>query len=804
MDYETLTQQLQDWEKEFPELVRLESLGQTPEGRELWLAVVGVEPERIRPALWVDGNMHAAELCGSRPELIAPLNALIERYLSITVALDADEHDDARGAVGGEGALPWFEGFQTIERIGAGGMGEVFKLRDLTLNRLVAAKVMRRDPRAPAGAAQFLREARAMALFADRRIVRIFEVRPSADPPAIIMEYVDGFELGRIGPSLEFRQRARVMIEICQAIQHAHSLGVQHRDLKPSNIMLDAELTPRILDFGLSSNEPHRGHLRGTLQYVAPEQLDPSQPIDHRTDIYALGVILYELLCGRPPYAGATESDVVAAIRNGQPRLPIEIAPPVPEPLQAIALKAMERDPVLRYQSATELAADVQRHLDGRHVHARPSVYATTLGARTAPHLQQIGEWLGLRLIHQHEAERLRSAYAALDAPEDDWIVESRTLSYSQIALYLGAFLLMCGSLFYFVAHRWYDAVHGIGRPLVVLGLPFVGLNLAANHLYRRDHKAVAVAFYLGAVGLLPLLLIILFHETGLLVVNPDTPGQLFQDGSVSNRQLQVTTAVAAIWCGVLALRTRTAALSTGCAILGLIFGLSVLSDVGLRSWLEDGRWDQLALHAAPLVFIYAMVGAASERKVWPWLARPLYVSSAVLLIAVLELLALDGRMFQLLGISLQAFQSADVTSRTLIDTLAAMTLSGLTFYGAGSAIERRGSDLQGVAARLLFTISPFAVLQPLGFLVRTGEYSLRYDWIYLLLALATALASQMRQRRAFYYAGVLNTGGALFLIADRRQWFDRPSWAIAVIVAGLAALALGFILDRRSRHRRA
>jgi hypothetical protein len=750
----------------------------------------------------IDGRRRSAnELCGSRLELVAPLNALIDRYLSITVALDADESERASEDNRDDGALPAFDGFQTIERIGAGGMGEVFKLRDLTLNRIVAAKVMRRDPRAPTGAAQFLREARAMALFEDRRIVRIFEVRPSADPPAIIMEYVDGFELGRIGPSLEFRQRARVMVEICQAIQHAHALGVQHRDLKPSNIMLDAELTPRILDFGLSSNEPHRGHLRGTLQYVAPEQLDPSQPIDHRTDVYALGVILYELLCGRPPYAGATESDIVAAIRQGQPRLPIEIAPSVPEPLQAIALKAMERDPALRYQSATELAADVQRHLDGRHVHARPSVYATTLGARTAPHLQQIGEWLGLRLIHQHEADRLRSAYAALDAPEDDWIVESRALSYSQIALYLGAFLLVCGSLFYFVAHRWYDAVHGVGRPLVVLGLPFAGLNLAAHHLYRRDHKAVAVAFYLGAVGLLPLLLVILFHETGLLLALPNTPGQLFLDGSVSNRQLQVTTAVAAIWCGVLALRTRTAALSTVCSVLGLLFGLSMLSDFGLRSWFVDGRWDRLALHVAPMVLVYAMLGVASERKTWPWLARPLYVSSAVLLIAVLELLALDGRMFQLLGVSLRALQSAEVSNPTLIDTLAAMTMSGLAFYGVASTVARRGSDLQGVAARLLFTISPFAVLQPLGFLVRAGEYSLRYDWIYLVLALATALASQLRQRRAFYYAGVLNTGGALFLIADHRQWFNRPTWAIAVIVAGLMALAMGFVLDRRSRR---
>ena len=754
----------------------------------------------------------AAELCGPRVELIAPLDRLIARYQSITSLLDTDLNtmrDAGPGAPGGhlapaqppDAPLPQFAGFQTIERLGAGGMGEVFKLRDLTLDRIVAAKVIRRDPRAPVGVGDFLREARAMALFADPRIVRIFEFRPESDPPVIIMEYVEGFELGRIGPSLEFAQRARILIDICDALEHAHALGLQHRDLKPSNIMLDAQLAPRILDFGLSSGHPYRGHLKGTLHYVAPEQLDPSQPIDRRTDVYALGVVLYELLCGRPPYAAASDEGVVAAIRAGEPRLPVEIDPRVPEPLQAVALKAMERDPALRYQSARELGSDLQRYLDGLPVHARPSVYASTLGMRVGPHVQQIGEWLRLKLIYPHEAERLHSAYRALDAREDDWIVESRALSYSQIALYLGAFLLVCGSLFYFAAHRWYDAVRGVAGPLLVLGLPFAGLNVAAHHLYRRDHKAVAVAFFLAAVGLLPLLLIILFHETGFLVVAPDTPGQLFFDGSISNRQLQVTSLAACLWCGVLALYTRTAALSTVCAVLVFFCGVSVLSDLGLRSWLEDGRWDLLALNALPLVAVYAGLGALTERQQRPWFARPAYVAGALLVIVVLELLALDGRTFYYLGFSLQSLQAASVSNPLLLDTLAAMTLNGAGFYALASALDRHGTELQTTAARLLFTLSPFAILQPLGYLVRTAEYSPRYDWIYLILALVIALLSQARQRRAFYYAGVLNTGAALYLIADHRGWFDRPLWAIAVIVAGLTVLAAGFVFARKEKR---
>ena len=743
--------------------------------------------------------LRADELCGARSDLVEPLEALIHRYRSLTDDLGGDAlMSEVLNAPTSE--APAFDGFQTIERIGAGGMGEVYKLRDLRLDRIVAGKVLRRDPRVPVRLTQFLGEARSMALFSDRRIVRIFEFRPEPERPVIIMEYVDGFELGHIGPSLEFAQRARVLLEVCEAVHYAHTLGVQHRDLKPSNIMVDAQLAPRILDFGLSTGDPNRGHLKGTIQYVAPEQLDPSRPLDERTDIYALGVILYELICGRPPYAGLSDEQILAAIRSGHPPLPIERDPRVPEPLQAIALKAMEADPAMRYASALDMAADLRRYLEGRPVMARPSTYSTTLTARIGSHVQQIGEWLRLRLIYPHEAERLRTAYRSLEGREEDWILESRALTHTQVALYLGAFLLLCGSLFYFAAERWYEAVEGVLRPLAVLGLPFVGLNAAARLLYRRDHKAVAVAFCLAAVSLLPLLLIILFHETGILVVPKDTPGQLFQDGSISNRQLQITTLVAAAWCGWLAIVTRTAALSTVFTVLTLLFGISVLADLGLRDWLKAERWDLLAIYTFPVVAALAALGTAAEHRDRPWLAHPLYGAGALLLILVLELLALDGQAFQYLGFSLHAFQSISVSDPLLLDTIAAMTINGAAFYLLADALHRRGSEQTGIAARILFAVSPFALLQPLGYLVRTNEYSLRYDWIYLACAIVIALLSEKRQRRAFFYAGILNTGAALFFIAHHRDWLDKPTWALAVIAAGLAALAGGFLLSRRGR----
>jgi Protein kinase domain len=745
-------------------------------------------------------RLAVADLCADRPEIASALQALVDRYLAVTRALEPDPTFGLKADATGHEPLPSFAGFQTIERLGAGGMGEVYKLKDLTLDRIVAGKIVRRDR--GTAAAQFLREARAMALFSDRRIVRIFDYRPG-DPALIVMEYVDGFELGRLGPSLEYAQRARLIAEVCDAVQHAHALGLQHRDLKPSNIMVDAALAPRILDFGLSAGDPESGHLKGTVRYLAPEQLDPSMRLDARTDVHALGVILYELLCGRAPYDGASDAGILDAIRRGSPPLPVEIDPRVPEPLQAIALKAMETDPALRYASARDMALDLRRFADGRPVLARPTLYASTLGSRTAAHLQQIAEWLRLRLIHPHEAERLRGAYRALDAQDDDWILESRALSYTQIALYLGAFLLVCGSLFYFVASRWYHTVQGIARPVAVLGLPFAGLNLAARHLYRRDHKAVGVAFYLAAVALLPLLLMIVFDETGLLRAPHGASGQLFPDSAVSNHQLQVTTFVACAWSLVLALSTGTIALSTVFAALTLVLGVAIAADFGLRAWVEQARWDLVALHLSPMIAIFGALGVWSERTARPWLSRPLYRGGVLLLMLLLELLALDGREFHYLGLSLGAWTTRQVSSPALVDTVAAMTLNGLVFYAAASALRRYGSAIVEGASGLLFAISPFAVLQPIGYLVRTGEYSRRVDWIYLAIALTVAFLSERRQRKAFYYAGLLNTGAALYLIADHRNWFDRPQWGTLLIVIGLAALGAGFLLDRRAARRR-
>lgn len=748
-----------------------------------------------------DECLPVESLCEDRPDLIEPLKALVKGYLQISSTISSAATQPRPAEPLSSPALPHIEGFRTIERLGRGGMGEVYKLHDLKLDRAVAAKIVRRDRTATDALREFLGEARTLALFQDRRIVQIHEFRDDADPPVIIMEFVDGFELGQVASSLEYHQRARIIEQVAEAIHHAHQLGIQHRDLKPSNIMLDGALSPKILDFGLSAGDAARGHLRGTLPYLAPEQLDPLQRIDARTDVYALGVILYEIICGDVPFTGADEEQIIDAIRQGRPRLPVEIEPSAPEPLQAIALKAMERDPAARYQSAQEMAQDLRRFLDGRPVLARPVVYTSALDSRIRQHLDHVAEWLRLRLIYPHEATDLRAAYRALEARDDDWIVSARLLSYSQITLYLGAFLLVVGALFYFGAYRL-EAFKGVVRPFVVLGLPFLAINVAAHQLYRRQHRAVAVAFYLGGVALLPLFLMIILHEQGIWNLPKGTAGQLFTDGYLSNRQLQVTILVACAWACFLAFRTRTVALSS--VVTGLLFllALAVLSDFGLRDWMtaEPAELDKLAVHLAPLVVVYAAFGYLHERARRPWFGRPLYVAGAVTFVLVLELWAWNSKEFDYLGVTMTWFSSGD---KLWLDTMIAMTVNGIVMYLIAVAIERRGSDTMKRAGGLLFTLSPFAMLKPLGYLSYLGTYPHSYDWVYLALSFGSCVLARHRQRRSFYYAGLMNSGWALYWIADHNHWRDKPAWAIVIVVVGLLVLGAGYALNVRERNRR-
>jgi WD40 repeat protein len=323
-----------------------------------------------------------------------PVDAETQAQLPPLVALPADE-------------WPTVPGYDILDELGRGGMGVVYKARHIALKRLVALKMILSGAHAgPQELARFRTEAEAVARLQHPNIVQIYEVGEHEGRPFFSLEFVAGGSLAsRLdGTPWPIGQAVHLVETLARAVHTAHRGGIVHRDLKPANILLvsgalvsgewsgsrtsdhlpltahQSPLTPKVTDFGLAKRleaataQTQSGAILGTPTYMAPEQAGgQSKEVGPAADIYALGVLLYELLTGRPPFQAATPLDTVLLVLSEDPLPPGRLRPKLPRDLDTVCLKCLEKEPRRRYPTAEALAEDLRRYLACEPVQARPA-----------------------------------------------------------------------------------------------------------------------------------------------------------------------------------------------------------------------------------------------------------------------------------------------------------------------------------------------------------------------------------------------------------------------------------------------
>jgi len=287
-----------------------------------------------------------------------------------------------------------FGRYQIVSLIGTGGMGKVYKTYDPMLKRYAALKVLRGDE--PEQVERFLREARSQAQVEHENICKVYEAGIIEGKPFIAMQFIEGKSLLDVYKEMTIEQKVRVIVEVSEALQAAHRIGLIHRDIKPANIMVerseDSHWKPYVVDFGIAREQSSdgitaTGMLVGSIYYMSPEQArGDNLGMDRRTDIYSLGTTLYYVLCEHMPFHGNTTSDTLLKIIHEEPAGLRKVNPHIPIDLETIVMKCLQKEPQLRYESARALAEDLRRYLDGEPIQARPTSVAYRMLKKAKKH----------------------------------------------------------------------------------------------------------------------------------------------------------------------------------------------------------------------------------------------------------------------------------------------------------------------------------------------------------------------------------------------------------------------------------
>ncbi|MBU6402424.1 MAG: serine/threonine protein kinase, partial [Verrucomicrobia bacterium] len=691
--------------------------------------------------------------------------------------------------VGEEERLPHLPGFRLERKLGAGSLGVVYVANDEKLNRRVAIKILRR-PADGAVRLRVLAEARKAAALGDPAVVTIFSVLDDAEPPAIVMELVEGFPLDRFAARLSFEQKARLLREVARGLSVAHERGVIHRDLKPDNVIVGPELRPRILDFGLaiSLDEAARagGGFAGTPLYASPEQVR-GRPLTPASDVFSFGSLMFKVLTGRPPFAGENAGQVLEAIATTAPPFLREVAVGVPEDLQAICLACLAWAPADR-PTAAEVTLELGRFLMGEPVRLKPRLYDDLLRRSLTEYSGQASAWASQSIISREERDALESVHRRLLAADDHWIIAARRITPLQTIFSGATWLAVVATVLTVWMLR-----EDLGAPWRWL-LPtyFTSMLLLGGYAARREGEPLAAATFLAgaALAIAPCTLALL-AESHLFAVPPPQVKQLFT-GTFSNQQVLVAACTALAVSGFALGRLQMTGFAWTTATLGVGSYLGLLL---VFNWL-DQRPEIQALWCLPLT---AMEGAALalERRGRVRWTLPFHLVSLLALVIGLDVIALNGPTLKLLGIDGARWPYFDPERLEAFSVV----LNGLLFLGLMLLTERSSSlDLRRTS-KLLEVLALVHTLSAL-FVNAMAHRDAAYDRLdvgwYLLAAALFMVLAPFRSRWRLLVGGLAGCGLGSYLLVDLGI-VNRKPFIIGLGFAGLT-IALGTLAYVRRR----
>jgi serine/threonine protein kinase len=751
-------------------------------------------------------------------------------------------------------------GYEVEERIGEGGFGIAYKAKQVAQGRTVALKVLADDAEPRAAVRElFIRRAEELARLDHEGVASLLKVHHEASPIFLVMEWVDGQPVTLALNGADWGAKAGAVADICDSLEYAHRRGVVHGNLKPCNLLVGPDGKPRVLDCGLSRLLADDGDLRrhgasgavGKALYLAPEQVRGEATVGPAADVYSLGVVLYELLTGAPPFAAYGFHRVLDAHLHDAPELPMLRRDDVPEPLQRICLKALEKTPEDRYRSMSEMREDLERYRHGKTVSVRPSYYNNLIETPARGHVAALDRWHDQALITDREHIRLRRAYQGLTRSGLQAVSESRLVHWRVLLLYLGGWLVLTGAvswlaLYYSVAKppNPVDMKPEVRQQLEDLGLVFwragrvlVGLvpALLTNGLWqffnrRGSYRFAFAAMILGLLSL-PFAVAVTVHEIAESLAiaalrhpvnwrsatNP--PDQIFDGVGVwlPNWQLFIALVVAVVWGTYVARQSRT---SASAAIVGLHFVALYL--IGLDFWglrfLFETKMSYGGLCTLPAAVALVAAGLYAGQKLKrPGQAVPLFAIAMVVAILSSQAIAWNGpKDWEFLGLT-------DDDDRQ-IGIGAIEVALGIAYFSSSRYLRDRFPVEAAAAYRVLAWLAPVAFLGGIAimdwYLKRklgmppTAKESVPQcsngmlpflgkcltPWAPVLLA-SSIIVVLLAARLQLYFYICCGLGFLAYIL--QKVAFEQPRnwpWPFTILCAGLVVVAVLRWRDSRER----